>query len=413
MNRNHGALFKNTVMLYILTFSNYFFSFITVPYQTRILGPEVYGDIGFAQALMVYVQLFLDFGFLLSATEDVARNRKDSKEMSRIMSAVLICKLVLAVVALCVAISVCLTVARFRENMLLYMLFFASTFFTCLLPDFLYRGMEKMSAITYRTVAVKAFFTLAITLLLKKPDQVYLIPICSTLGGVGACVWAYFDLHRNYDVKIVRVSAEYLWKTMCRSAGYFVSRIASTVYSATNTIIIGFLYPVGNTVGYYTSAERLTNTARSALSPIADSLYPYMVNKKDYRVIKRIMMVLMPMIIAGCTIVGIYADFFCVLLFGEEFAGGGIYLRLLMPTVVIALPTYVCGFPVLGPMGLSKYANLSVVIGAIWHAVVLLVLYAANAISAETICFSTCVTEFIVLSIRVGAILVKYRSKVQ
>lgn len=413
MKKNHGVLLKNTVMLYILTFSNYFFSFITVPYQTRILGPEVYGEIGFAQALMVYIQLFLDFGFILSATEDIAKNRHDPKEMSRIMSAVMICKLLLTVVAVCVAVGVCLAVARFRENILLYLLFFIATFFNGLLPDFLYRGMEKMSAITYRTVAVKAFFTLTIVLLLKNRDQVYLIPLLNAFGGLGACVWAYFDLRRNDKVRFTKVSVEYVWKTMCRSAGYFISRIASTVYSATNTITIGFLYPVGSTVGYYSSAERLTNTARSAFSPIADSMYPYMVNKKEYSLVKRILLILMPLIVAGCTIVGIYAEFFCVLLFGEEFAGGGIYLRLLMPTVVIALPTYVCGFPVLGPMGLSKYANLSVVIGAIWHAVVLLVLYAANAISAETICFSTCVTEFIVLSIRVGAILVKYRSKVQ
>ena len=409
-NKKQGLLLKNTVLLYVLTFSNYFFSFISVPYQTRILGPEIYGDIGFAQALMVYVQLFLDFGFLLSATEDVARNRNDSKELSRILSAVLICKLVLATVALCITIGVCLSVVRFRENMLLYLLFFVATFFSSLLPDFLYRGMEKMSAITYRTVAVKAFFTLAIVLVLKNRDQVYLIPIFNALGGFGACLWAYYDLNRNYKVRFTRVSTEYVWKTIRRSSGYFVSRIASTVYSATNTVIIGFLHPAGSMLGYYSSAERLTNTARNAFSPIADSLYPYMVNQKDYRLVKRILLILMPLVIVGCTIVGIYAEFFCVLLFGEEFAYSSVYLRLLMPTIVLALPTYLCGFPMLSPMGLSKYANISVVFGAIWHAVVLLVMYATNTISVESICIATCVTECVVFSIRVFVI-VKNRNK--
>ena len=37
-----------------------FFSFITVPYQTRVMGNEIYGKIGIATALMMYFQLFLD-----------------------------------------------------------------------------------------------------------------------------------------------------------------------------------------------------------------------------------------------------------------------------------------------------------------------------------------------------------------
>ena len=71
MKTKQGVLFQNTLMLYILTFSNYLFNFISVPYQTRLFGPEVYGELGFAQALMAYVQMVLDFGFILSSTEDV------------------------------------------------------------------------------------------------------------------------------------------------------------------------------------------------------------------------------------------------------------------------------------------------------------------------------------------------------
>ena len=54
-------------MLYILQFSTYFLSLVTVPYQTRVLGPVVYGYVGVALAVMAYFQLFMDFGFLLSA----------------------------------------------------------------------------------------------------------------------------------------------------------------------------------------------------------------------------------------------------------------------------------------------------------------------------------------------------------
>ena len=69
------VLLQNTFMLYLLTFSNYFLSLVVVPYETRILGPTVYGTLGAATAIMVYFQLVIDFGFLLSGTQEVARSR--------------------------------------------------------------------------------------------------------------------------------------------------------------------------------------------------------------------------------------------------------------------------------------------------------------------------------------------------
>lgn len=400
-DKKRSVLLTNTVMLYILTFSNYLFSFITVPYQTRVLGPEIYGELGFASSVMTYVQLFLDFGFLLSATEDVSRRRDDKGAVSQIMSAVFVCKILLGLVSLVVVTGMCLGIERFRADALIYMLFFLSTMASVFLPDFVYRGMEKMSAITIRTVAVRLFFTCAIFVFMKTKEQAYMIPLLNALGGVGACVWAYYDVRRRMEVRFVKVSWRYVLKTLRRSASYFLSRIASSVYGATNSLIVGMAYPNSATLGCYTTAEKLTTTANRAFSPIADSLYPYMVRNKDFRLVKRILWLLMPPIVIGCTVVGIFAQELCVFVFGAEYAQAGHILRCLMPVVITTLPSYIFGFPVLTPLGMGKYANSSVVIGAVWHGVSLLVLFALGALTVESVCIATCVTESVVLAIRV------------
>ena len=399
-----GTLLKNTVMLYILTFSTYIFSFITVPYQTRVLGAEIYGVLGFSAACSVYVQMFLDFGFLLSATGDVSNHRDNKEALSRIMSAVMLGKLMLIATSFVVVVTICMTVEKFRQDMLLYMLFFVYIAINCLLPDFLYRGMEKMSSITYRTVAVKMFFTLAIYVCLRSKEQYYVVPLMNALGALGACIWTYVDVYRNLGIRFVKVEFGYVWDTLRRSGSYFWSRIASTVYGATNALIIGFLYPSGATVGLYAASEKLMTTARSAFSPIADSMYPYMVANKDYKLVKKMLLLLMPIVIVGCTIVGIFAEPFCALLFGEEFRASGELLRLLLPVVVITLPTYVCGFPMLSPLGKAQYANISVIIGAIVHACMLAILFMIGSLNVTSICIATCVTESLVLSIRLFVI---------
>lgn len=410
MDNRKNILLKNTVMLYIVTFSAYFFNFITVPYQTRVLGPAVYGNLGFAQSFAAYFQLLLDFGFLLSATAEVSLHRDEPKELSKILSAILLCKALLSVLCLAVATGLCLSVKRFQGDMLLYMLCILAAMANSFLPDYLYRGLEKMSAITYRTVGVRLFFAVAIFLTLRTQNQYYVVPILNLLGAVGACTWVYFDVYHRLGIKLTRVSGGYVLQTMKSSAEYFFSRVATTIYGATNTFILGFEYPVGATVGYYTSAEKLLTAARSALSPISDSLYPYMVVHKDYKLVKKILIILMPGIVAGCIVVGIFAEPFCVLLLGEEYRASGELLRLLLPLVVLALPVYLCGFPLLTPLGLARYANLSVIIASGVHLVQVAALLVTGNLTTKAICIATIITECVVLGIRLFAIFTKRKS---
>ena len=411
MKKADRSLLKNTVMLYILTFSTYFFNLIVVPYQTRVLGPVIYGKLGFASAAMSYVQLFLDFGFILSATEEVSRNRDNKQRLCQILTAVTICKLILGLISCGIIAVLCVAVDKFREDVLLYFLFFAWIFVNSLLPDFLYRGIEEMSVITYRTVAIKFFFTVMVFLTLKDASQYYVIPILNLLGVVGACIWLFIDLKKRLNVYFVRVKPNYVWTVLKKSSTYFASRIASTVYGATNTFILGMIDKTGIATGYYASADKLTSTARSAFSPIADSLYPYMVKNRNFKIIKKILIVFMPVIILGCLVLGFLAEDFCALFFGEEYRGAGIALKILLPSVVFAFPNYILGFPTLSPLDLSKHANISVILGATFQIVQLVVFAAMGNLQIKTICLATSVTELIVLLYRVVIILTKGRQK--
>ncbi len=398
-------LMKNTVMLYIVTFSSYFFNFITVPYQTRILGPEIYGSLGFAQSFASYFQLVLDFGFLLSATAEVSRNRNDKGYLSQLMSAILICKVILTVLCLVVAVMLCTYVERLNSNMLLYILCILAAMANSFLPDYLYRGLEKMTAITYRTVGVRLFFTIGVFLTLRTSEQYYLIPILNLIGALVACAWVYYDVFRRLGIRLTSVSAKYVFENMKHSAEFFISRVATTLYGATNTFLLGFVYSVGSPVlGYYTSSEKLLSAARGALSPISDSLYPYMVKHKNFKLVKKVLMCLMPFIILGCVGVGIFANDFCAILLGEEYREAGNLLRLVLPLVVLALPVYLCGFPVLTALGKAKYANLSVIIASIVHVVQVAVLMVIGKLTAETVCIATVFTECVVLAVRLYAI---------
>lgn len=401
----YGRLINNTAMLYLLTFSNYFFSLITVPYQTRILGPEIYGNIGFASAFMVYFSLVLDFGFLLSATEEVSQNRENKEKLSVIFSSVTVCKAMLSLACAIVFIILCFCVDRFRADTLLFVLYFLSALISGFLPDYLYRGMEQMESITVRSVLIRFFFTLMIFVFLKDKDQYYLVPFFTLTGNVIALIAVFAHVRFKMHIRLRMIGLRENIYTLKRSSLFFYSRIASTIYSVTNTFILGIIY--GNSspiVGYYTASDKLVSTGKQGITPIIDSLYPYMVKEKNFNLIKRILIVFMPIITIGCCFIGLFSYDICAVFFGEEFREAGIYLRYMMPILWCAFPAMLFGFPVLSPLGLAKYANLSNIIGAIVQIFQIAILFAANRVSALNICIVTCITELLTMAFRIGVV---------
>ncbi|MBC1273788.1 oligosaccharide flippase family protein [Listeria booriae] len=397
-DKKKKQLLQNTFFLYCLTFSAYFFSLITVPYQTRVLGPEFYGKVGFAFAVMTYFRLVIDFGFILSATADVSQYRDNKREVSKIYTAVTYAKGLLTVASFAVLLMVCYTVPFLRQDVFLYVLTFCSVAVTAFLPDFLYRGLEMMKVITVRTVTIQAFFVLMVFAFLKNPQQYYFVPLFTLVGNVVALFIAQLHVSKKMGIALIRLEKGYVKQTIVKSSPFFFSRIAATMYQATNTLFIGLMYsPTNAKVGLYVASDRLVGTAKSAFSPIADSLYPYMVKNRDFKLLKKILWVIMPPVIIGCIVLGIYANEFMALFLGESFYGAGSILRLLLPVVVMTPVVYLLGFPTLSPMGLAKHANRSTIISSFVQIIGLSALFLTGTFTITTLCLVTVLSQFTVL----------------
>lgn len=411
-NREKGTLLVNTVMLYILTFSNQILSLVAVPYETRILGPEVFGILGVATSIMVYFQLVIDFGFLLSGTQEVALCRDNPKQLSRIFTAVTCCKLALSAISACALFALCRILPAWRDNLGLYMLFLLGTAANGLNPDYLFRGLEKMSAITIRTVCVKVFFTLGIFVFLKQPQDIWVVPAITAVGNLVALLLSLLYLYRKLQIRFCPVSGSEILRSLKRSSVFFYSRIATTAYSALNTIILDGMTAVGASTGYYTAADRMLSAGKSALTPISDSLYPYMVKHRDFRMVKKVLLILEPPIILFCTCAFIWAEPLCVFLLGPEYAPAGQVLRAMLPVGILILPSYILGFPTMSAMGLSAHANYSVIFGSAIHMVNLLILSLTGNINMLTLGAAVSLAEALILGYRI-VIIWRNRQKMQ
>ena len=412
MQRKHNKLLLNTIFLYLMTFSNQLINLITIPYQTRVLGPVIYGKISVAVSLMMYVQLIMDFGFLLSATEKIARNREDTDHSCRLFTAVTMIKVILGIFAGVALYAVCGAIEQLRMDRALYMLYYMAYAVSALIPDFLYRGREEMKTITIRTVLIRLFFASLMLCFVRNAEDYLRLPLLLLVGNLIAVVFSFWHVRKIFAVKFRSVDWPFLVTTVRDTIPFFISRIAITFYQALNAVILGVRFAGQPVIGYYGSADKLLGIARSFSSPVADSLYPHMVRRKDYSIIRKLLMVTMPVILLGAVFVFWKAEWICALLFGAEYAPAGNILRCLLPAMVVTLPSYILSFPTLNPIGLSRYANLSNVIGCGVMVALLGVLFAIDWVDAYSLCIAASISEVSVCLFR-GAIAWKYRDRMK
>lgn len=399
IGENEKNLVKNTFWLYVMQISGYVFPFLTFPYLTRILGSENYGIVVFANAAMFYFQMFLEFGFILSATNEISLNRDNSTKIRKVTFSVLFAKLILAVLGT-LLLTVCLLfVQKFNENSLYFVLSYIGVFLTIFLPDFLFRGIERMSILTYRVLFSKFVYTICIFAFIHKNSDFIFVPVATILSNLAAIILTWIEIIRNLKVYPIKIKFSEVIAELKNSSVFFLSRVAVSMYQTLNTILLGFKVSSAE-LANYGAANNLVSSGRSLISPISDSIYPYMVRNKNYRLVKKLILILEPLIIIGCLILYFVAPWFIRIFCGKGYENAIPVFRAMLPLIAISLPTYLFGYPLMGALGIIKIANLSVIIGSVFHMVGLFVLYFAGFLHFVPVTLLTFVTEIVVFSIR-------------
>lgn len=396
------VFYKNTILLYILKLSNYLFNFITVPLQTRIFGANNYALLGFSIAITTYFQNFIDFGFTLSGTEKVSKFCDDNDKISIIHSTVFYAKLLLLLFSMIIFIVLFYILRIFNINNQILLFYYISSVLIAFSPDYLYLGLQKVEQIMFRTLISKSIFTILLFITLKKSNQLYLVPIYQIFGNLFSIIFIYFHIVFVLKIKFVKVRFQNIVLEILNTSQFYASRLFLTLFSTINTLSLGYKYGTDSLeLGYYRPAEQLVSTGKQVIGPVSDSLYPYMVTNKDMKLFKKIFKIGILIILIGSIIVFIFSDNICLIIFGTEFIKTSYYLRLLTPCVLLSFITVMTGYPLLSPLGLTKFANYSSIVSSIFHIVFVLLLIIFNKFSVSSLCILTIFSELMNSLIRI------------
>ncbi len=402
-----SSLVENTILLYILQFSTLALGLLTQGYQVRVMGMEAVGILGAAQYTVNFFQILIDFGFVMSATAKIAQHREDKAYLDRILTCVVLAKCLFSLLSFAILFVIIAPGLGDGRILLAYSLYLLSTVALSLLPDFMYRGLEQMAAITVRAVSIKLFATVMIFVFIHSPQDYWMVPFFMVVGHLGALLLVYRHLYTKIGVRFCRVRFSQVWEEIKTSAQFFFSKAAEAVNVNLNGVILNQVAGPA-TVGLFTNADKIIAAARNGMSPIADSIYPHMMKHRNFGVIKQALLFVYPVILLGCTGVFVLAKPLLVLWLGPEGEQVVLPLRLLLPVAALTYPNYILGFPTLGAMGLSRHANWSVIFGTGVYLAGAAVCHWTVGLHLVSLCLLATLTELATLSYRI-VVIVKNR----
>ena len=391
MSNNRILFLRNTVYLYLMNIVKLVFPILTLPYLTRKLSTNAFGIVTYVKALMVYVQLIIDYGFLLSATKEIVFVANDKEKIGRIAGDTLVEKTILAIIALLFFIIAVIFIPTLNKNKVFSLLYLLSVLITIFLFDFLFRGLEKMHLIAIPYIVAKTIATFFTFVLIKGDSQLLLIPILEIVGNMAAIIISFYFVSK-LEIKI-SFSPIYKWlKDLKESFVYFISNFATTVFGALTTVIAGFYLSMSD-IAFWGICMQILSAAKALYNPITNSLYPYMLREKDLKIIKKInLLMIIPMVI-GSMIVLFDSEAVMQIIGGEKYIAAGSILTILLPAFIFSFYSMIYGWPVLGAMGKIKETTTTTIIAAVVQICGLGILILFNRFSLYGLAISCSLSE--------------------
>ena len=265
------TVIQNAIALYWVQIANFILSFITVPYLSRILGPSQWGKVIFAQSFAIWCSLFIEYGFQLSASRELARNRDYPDKVAQLVASIHGVKILFVLLSVFIAIISYFLVPFFHTNRI----FLIGAWLLCVAqganPFWFFQGIEKLKLPSIINIIAQVISVCAIFILIQTPDDAWKVlfiqSICLFLS-FGFCIgWMY-----SQTVCLIPGIKD-IWQTIKLGWSMFLFRASTSLYTSANSFILG-LFVTPAIVSFYGSAQKISQAAIQLLLPMSLALYP-------------------------------------------------------------------------------------------------------------------------------------------
>lgn len=320
---------KTVAALYLVQAAQHLAPLATLPYLTRVLGPDNFGKLGFAQAFSQLFVLVTDFGFNVTATRKIAICRSDKGAVSGIYWNTQFVKATLAIACATTMLLLARLVPSLRGDFVLISVAATSLLASVLSPVWLYHGLNRLVEFSKITVAVR-LSGIALTFLTvhSSQDYIHAAMIQFMLPAVaGTILTTRVFRQGTVDMRIRRITRADAVQALRDGFHIFSGSALTVVFTYGNAIVLKFLS--GDVqVGLYAASEKLLTPMRQAYAPLTQAYFPNVCEKYAsgeragaVRIIRKISLAYAALGVLAVAGVWVLGPWILPIVFGRKYAG--------------------------------------------------------------------------------------------
>jgi PST family polysaccharide transporter len=264
---------QNALSLYGLQIAEYVLPMITVPYLARMLRPEGWGPIIFAQAFSGWTSLLMEYGFQLSATREIARARDSAERRSEIVAGIMSANALLFLFLSAVSAICLFTVQAFRDRPDYFWWAFLIALTNGMKPIWYFLGVERMRFPSMVNLGGRVIYTALIFVFVTSPDKGWIILALQGISSTLVALVLFVAMYR--DIAWHRPNTARGMAALRMGWSMFLFRSAVSLYTTANAFILGLFVPPA-VVSFYGGAERSNKAAQAFMQPLSLALFPRM-----------------------------------------------------------------------------------------------------------------------------------------
>lgn len=396
-------LFQNFAWLSFLQIFNYAAPLLVLPYLARQLSVADFGAFSVVMATIALAFVMTDYGFSLSATYRISKNRDNKSYIEKLIGRIFSAKIFLNLFGffLIIIISEIPAYSHHKEVFMVGVIAMVAQSFH---SAWLYQGLERLKFYTIYMSVVKVLYVVFVFSLIKNDTSPVAILWCWSVSNAIGMVISLRNI-QLLGFKIKFAGFREGWCELKDSSSYFYSRIALAIYSTACTVILGTTSL--QQAAIYTTAENGLKAGQAFTSSIAQALYPYMARERDWLKFKLVVIFGLSILTMAAISISLNAADILTLVFGAKYSSAGEVLVIMMLILVVNFLNVVFGYPAYAAIDQVEVANITIILGCIVFIVCLIALYLSALVTPVSIAFLVLSIEVLVFFLRFTFLMIK------
>lgn len=335
----------NGLWLVLLQSFNTIVPLITLPYITRVLSTDSYGEFSLALNWIGYFQVIVEFGFGLTGARKVAMRENDD-ELNLIHSNILYARLLLMIFSFIILAMISTIFSVPKTQIISMIILFLMVLATAFQQNWLFQGMSDMKPIAIINMVSRVISVILIFSLVNDTKDLYLYCFLYISNFIIASFMGYIIVYKKYKIRLISVTFQQIITEIKEGWYLFLSSAMSKIFSGIGITILG-IAATKSEVGIYSAINKIPLILTLFFAAISQALYPYMCTQfsismhKGLEMLKKIAVPIIGLFSIPSIILVVFNKSIILILFGESYSN---YSTLLIPFVVWVLAGIINNF---------------------------------------------------------------------